>query len=191
MPRVVRGLVRALLVATAIAPASSESFPEILTLDQAIAIAFDGNRQLAIAEYEVRKAEERVAVRKTGYYPVTKLDIQGSKLLSDIVFEFEPGIFGTFPIIGPIPATDTQVATPTNCEWVGTAAIAQPLSQLYRVGLGVQYAKLDLDVKAGQLRLGRLALASRVRESYYAVLQAESARTAAEESSQYLLELER
>jgi outer membrane protein TolC len=164
---------------------------ERLTLDRALELAFQGSRTLEISTLEVTKAEQRLVAARTHRYPVLQVDLQGSKPLESIEFGFERGVFGEFPGIGPIPASDTQVTSSTDFTWFLNATLAQPLTGQYRIGLGVRFAELDVDLQRERSRGERQALASRVREAYVAVLQAESARTAADEALGFLRELER
>ncbi|HKQ61241.1 MAG TPA: TolC family protein [Candidatus Polarisedimenticolaceae bacterium] len=165
---------------------------ELLSLDRALEIAFEqGNRPLQIAQLEVSKAAERLAAGRTRRYPVLKSEVQGTQLLNSVEFSFESGLFGDFPGTGPIPAEDTQVTSSRDLQWFVTASVAQPLSQQYQIGLAVKSAELEVDVQQERLRLERQTLARSVREAYHAVLQAQSARAAADQAVSFLEELER
>ncbi|HET6371964.1 MAG TPA: TolC family protein [Candidatus Polarisedimenticolia bacterium] len=171
--------------------ARGQTGDEPLTLEGAISIALAGSRHIEIATLEVAKAEERLTATKTHRYPVLDLDVMASKLLSPIEMGFERGVFGDFPGIGPIPDEDTQVTSESNIDWFVTASVAQPLTQQREIGLGVEAAQMDVEVRRERLRLARQEVASQVRQAYDAVLQAQSARDAAVEASAYLTELER
>jgi hypothetical protein len=51
---------------------------------------------------------------------------------------FKEGAFGTFPGIGPIPAERTTLRTDPGFKTDIYTRAAQPLSQLYRIGLNIE-----------------------------------------------------
>ncbi|HEY7547091.1 MAG TPA: hypothetical protein VID27_19515, partial [Blastocatellia bacterium] len=74
---------------------------EVLTLEQAIAIALRGNTQIRNAEIDVNKAGAGFAATRTRRLPNFSFEVIGSQQLTPIDFTFERGVFGTFPGIGP------------------------------------------------------------------------------------------
>ena len=78
-------------------------------------------------------------------------------------FPFNAGSFGTYPGIGPVPATDTSVSVPTGFSGTVTATIAQPIIQQYRIGLNLEAARLDQAVAQEDLRKDRQRVVAEVK----------------------------
>jgi outer membrane protein TolC len=170
---------------------SAPAEPPVLTLDQAVAFALTDNRLVASAELDVARAEDQTAAARTRRFPSLSLGILGSQLLAPFTFTFEQGVFGTYPGIGPIPATDTPIETPQQFVLIGGAQVSQPLSQLYRIGLNVRALKVGEQMAQEQLRSRRQAVTANVRTVYYGLLEAQSAVAAAREALAATREIER
>src|SRR6478735_3075788 len=76
---------------------SSEPGPPLLTLEEAIRIGTDNNRQLKIAHLEVNKAKETVGEAKD--YALPQLSVYGLAGIppAAINFRVPAGQFGNFP----------------------------------------------------------------------------------------------
>ena len=83
-----------------------------LTLDTAVQIALEHNRQLQTALLQVEKADASIDVARTRRLPVFDIEVSAAQLLTPAGFAFPQGAFGDFPGTGPIPATDTTVTVP-------------------------------------------------------------------------------
>src|SRR5215471_4362723 len=81
----------------------------VLTLDQAVALALQNNRQIHNAALEVGKKTDQVAAARTYRLPAFDVYVLESYLLTPVDFTFQQGAFGTFPATGPIPARDTTI----------------------------------------------------------------------------------
>jgi outer membrane protein TolC len=77
---------------------------------------------------------------------------------------------------------------PTN---IFAGLILQPLSQQYRMGLNVQQAKLARDTERERLRLAKQSTIDRVRQTYYGILQTQSALESTQEAIASYRELDR
>src|SRR5262249_5130721 len=119
---------------------------ELLTLDRAIELAVRGNRTVESAEIEVDKAGDQLAATHTKRFPSVNVYVLGSQNLTPINFKFAPGVFGTYPGIGPVPATDTTISTPRQLTFTIVNRVSQPLSQLYRVGLSERLARVNVEL---------------------------------------------
>ena len=105
--------VLALLVPAVAAGQPTTSSPgERITLDAAIRMALENNRQLQTARLEIEKAEADVAVARTRRLPAFDTEFLASQLLAPVEFAFPQGAFGDFAGIGPIPAIDTFSPVP-------------------------------------------------------------------------------
>jgi outer membrane protein TolC len=143
---------------------------ETLSLEQAVALALEHNRQVRIAQLETEKSDERVSAARTKYYPVPQVYAMGHHLLSDVSFEFPEGAFGDFPATGPIPPQDTLITSTSTTTAFIDAGLTQPLTQLYRANLGVHLGEATLALDQEKLRRERQETASEVRKLYCSLL---------------------
>lgn len=143
------------LVLLGLAALSLCSAAEILTLEQAVQLAARNNRSLKNATLEVNKASDRNAALRTRLLPNFKLYALGSQLLTPVDFTVLQGQFGTFPNIGPIPATDTRFRTPLRPTALVIGSVAQPLSTLYSLHLSLKLSDLNSRVAEEQARSTR------------------------------------
>jgi outer membrane protein len=165
--------------------------PEVLTLDEAVRLALAHNRGVARASLEVDRAQRKVEAGRTKRLPNLDLEAIAGSTLTPIRVSFPEGAFGSYPGIGPIPGTDTVVTTPQTFSGHVSATLAQPLTQLHRIGLGTKANQLSRDVDREKLREERAEVAADVRRLYYGLLQTESALHAKEEAVGVYRELDR
>lgn len=181
----------ALLLALTAAAAAQDAPPEVLTLERAVALALENNRSVAVAALGVERAERKLAAARTKRLPSLQLEGLAGTTLNTIRIEFPTGAFGDYPGTGPIPSEDTVVEAPRSLTGSVTATLAQPLSQLHKIGLNTRQNELSRDVEAQKLRQERAAIAADVRRAYYGVAQLESAREARREAVAVNRELDR
>src|SRR5262249_54094586 len=113
-----------------------------LTLDEAVSLAQANNRQVKNAILAAAIDEDQIAEARTYRKPSLNVYALGSQLLTPVDFTFQRGVFGTFPGIGPVPATETKIHTPSRPTFFGFMQVSQPLSQQYKIGLNIRQAKL-------------------------------------------------
>jgi outer membrane protein TolC len=171
--------------------AARDARAEVLTLEGAIQQALENNRVLKIASLEVQKSEDTIAATRTRRLPNTSFNLLGSQLLTQVQFQFEQGQFGTFSGIGPVPAERTFITTPRRPNAYVVAQVAQPLSQLYKVTLGIRQGEFAREVARQRLRAQQQALIHNVKKLYFAALDTESALEATEEALKFYRELNR
>jgi outer membrane protein TolC len=164
---------------------------EILTLEQAIALALQDNRQVKSAALEIGKAEDKLAAARTRRLPEFKLNAMGSQLLSSIDFRFPRGTFGNYPNGGPNPATDTVISTPRQPTFVMIGQVNQPLTQLYRIGLNLKQLDAGRELARQSVRAQQQTIVNNVKQAYYAILQSQSALRMTEEAIKLYRELDR
>ncbi len=165
--------------------------PELLTLDRAVEIALHGNRNVASAQIEVDKAGDQLAAVRTKRFPSVNFTMLGSQNLTPIEFKFAQGVFGTFPEIGPVPATDTTISTPRQPTFTIINQVSQPLSQLYKIKLNEKLARIEIDVAREDVRSQQNDVVASVKSGYYAILQTQSALESTDESIHMYAELDR
>jgi outer membrane protein len=164
------------------ADGNQASTSEVLPLERAVVLALENNRSVKNAELEVSKQEDSLAAVRTRRLPSFNVTLFGSMLLQRVDFTFKQGDFGTFPGGNPNPATDVRISTPRTFNPFAFVTVDQPLSQLYRINLGIRLAEINSQLVGEDLRSQRQSVASDVKASYFAVLQTESALEALEES---------
>jgi outer membrane protein TolC len=166
-----------------VAPAQeSTSSPEALTVDQAVGYALQKNPSLRTAELAVEKAGDDLSAFRTRRLPSIKWNVLGGQLLTRPTVNFDRGVFGTYPGVGPIPGEDTKVNIPRRPTAFVFGQVLQPLSQQYRLGLGVKIHDLGRQLEAAKLAERRAAVAEQVRKSYYRLLETQSALESVERS---------
>ena len=161
--------------------ASAQSLPSgaldasVLTLDQAIQIALQDNRDLSFAGRELDKAAREVEVARTNRYPQLGLSLLSPNLVTDLDFRLGP--LGSLPL-------------PRHFSFT-SLTLAQPLSQLYDLGLGVKASELTRDAHSERLRAARQSVVNQVKRGYYACLRAESGLKPSREALELFREIER
>lgn len=168
---------------------STETSVPVLTLEDAIRIGTDNNRQLKIAHLEVNKAHDGVGEAKS--YALPQLSAYGLAGIppAAINFRVPAGQFGNFSSTGPIPPTDTDIRTPQRLSGVVYVTIDQPLTQLFKVRIGVQKARLGVDLASESVREHRQETVREIREAYYQFAQAQSQVESASATVAHLTEL--
>ncbi len=154
------------LAATAGAQDAAAPAP-LLTLDDAITTAERQNHLLASTAREVDKADERAAAQFTRRLPALRLDALGSRQLNSLDFTVPAGSLGVVPGVGAFPTTNSKVSIPADFTLVAMASASQPLTQQYRIGLGLEVTQLDRRIAQEEVRRERQRVASEVRTTYY------------------------
>jgi outer membrane protein TolC len=180
-----------LLPAVATAQSTSLTISERLSLDSAIRLAIENNRQLQSSLLQVKKADEDVAVARTRRLPVFDLEAQASQLITPVDFSFPQGAFGDFPGVGPIPATDTNVSVPRQLTYYFSSQVSQPITQLFRINLGIDNAVATREIEQERVHAQRLSVVNSVKRVYFAILQTESALETTEQAIALYRELDR
>jgi outer membrane protein TolC len=187
-------LAACLLPAATAAEPAREAAPraaERLTLAAAIRLAAEHNVELQSAELQIEKAEAALATARSRRLPTFDAEISASQLLSPVDFSFPAGAFGTLPETGPIPGTDTTVRMERRPIVYTSTQVAQPLTQLFRINLGVKSAAVGRELERERARAARLSVTNAVKRLYYAVLQTRSALDALEADLTFSRELVR
>ena len=175
MRRVTVLLVAVLLGVPTWAAAVADAEPgELLTLDQALAIAKKQNRQVATAKLSVGQWSDHIASQRTQMLPHFDVSITPSYVLTPLNLTFPVGAFGTYPATGPIPGMATVVPTSAGYSTTASASVAQPLTGIYVAALAVDQLSVGAEMSKEDLRNQQQTTVNSVRQAYYGVLQAES-----------------
>jgi outer membrane protein len=162
-----------------------------LTLDQAMSMALQKNRLVKVAQLDVHKSENDVRILRTYRLPQFRVNTDAGQLLTRVNFTIPAGVFGALPGAGPFPPTDTTISTARKPFMAILAQANQPLSQLYRIGLGVNAERLNTEIQRAKLNLQEQNVVNDVKKTYYNLVQSQSALVATDETIKLLNELER
>jgi outer membrane protein len=170
---------------------TADSVPAVLTLDEAVNLALQNNRTLHISALDVEKLDQNISAFRTHRLPVIQVSMMGSGLLTPLSFEFQHGAFGTYPGIGPIPALNTNITTPRQITGFAMNSVAQPLSQLYKINLGLSSLEISRDIGREDLRAKQHEIRDHVTRLYYDLAQTQTALEASLQTIQFYTELDR
>jgi outer membrane protein len=154
------------------------AIPE-LSLADAIQIAVVNNRPVKIALLDVTKSQWQVAAAKSKRFPAISTYFFGAGNLTSPSFTIKKDQFGLVDNM-PVPAQNTKISLSQGFTGYVVAEVAQPLSQLYRINLAVREQELETDLSKQKYEGKRQSLVADVKQAYYAVLQTESALSAAD-----------
>jgi outer membrane protein TolC len=170
---------------------AEESSPPVLTLDEAIQQAIANNSAVKISSLETRRAADDLAANNTRRFAVTNITALGGQLLTKPSVTFQQGSLGVYGATGPIPATNQKVEVARKPAGAVSASVLQPLSTQYRIHLQLKALALGVAVTRQDEEKTRLEVVDRVRQAYYAVVQAQSELDSLEASLPYYKETKR
>jgi outer membrane protein TolC len=171
-------------------PEAAPSITKALTLDDAIKAAEANNRTIRVAQLEREKALAQVQVARTYRLPTFSLIALGSQSLTRLGLTLDKGSLGIYPNVGPIPGKTTTLESPLRVGGIFFANVAQPLSQQYKIGLGIQLARVGVEAADEQIRSRRQSTVNEVRRLYYGILQAESGKKSLQATVDFLKRLD-
>ena len=161
----------------------------ILSLDDALSLARKQNAQIQIATLDVTKAVEQTDQLKAQRLPVFKVYANIGASLIPIDLTIPRGALGSFPATGPVPAQDASIKTPQRLTGIIYGTAGQPLSQLYKLSLGVKESRLGEEMAREKARQQSQQTTEQVRQTYYQLTRLQSQIASAEVSIKYLDEL--
>jgi outer membrane protein TolC len=116
---------------------------------------------------EAQKNDFQVSTARSRRKPQFQFSMLGGELLHPFDFTFDKGVFGTYPGVGPIPNTNAKVHTPAVFTTYLTGSIDQPVTQQYKIGLGIHATELGRDIAREEVRAERQMIAAEVRDAYF------------------------
>jgi outer membrane protein len=185
-----------LLTIFAVAPiwsVAQNTAPEVpmLTLEDAVSIALANNRTVMNSGLEAQKYDFQVSTMRSRRLPHFQFSVLGGELLQPFDFTFAKGVFGTYPGTGPIPSANAKVHTPARLTAFMNGSIDQPLSQLYKIGLGIRAIEIGRNIAKEDVRAERQKIAAEVRSAYFELVATQAAFDAAREGVRTLEEARR
>ncbi len=188
----IAGFLLSLTFVSAAATAEQSTTPaEALTVDQAVQIALANNRDLKIVSLGLDSSKEKLAAEKTRRLPSFNTYILGSQVLEPFSFTVQAGQFGTYPGIGPIPATNTNITTPSQFTAYIFGTASQPLLTLYKINLHIHGQQLSVEQAVQKVREERISIVDEVRQAYYSIVEIQNTIDATEASIKQYEELDR
>lgn len=164
----------------------------VLSVDDAVKIALADNRTLKIVSLNLDVHKQKLAADKTHRLPSFNTYAFGSELLNPISYFIPQGQFGCcYPGIGPIPAQNTYLTTPSKPTATVLASMSQPLIQLYKINLYIRGQQLSIEQAEQQLREQKDTVVDQVRQAFYKVVQIDNQIESTQASIKQYEELDR
>jgi outer membrane protein TolC len=163
----------------------------LLTLDDAVSLALENNRLVKNSSLEARKFDFRVDTARSRRLPQFQFSVLGGELLQPFNFNIPAGTFGTYPSTGPVPSTDSKIHTPAQFVTYTTAAFDEPVSQQYKIHLGIRATEIARDISREDVRAERQKIASEVRDTYFNLVATQAGVDATREAVKSLEEAQR
>ena len=164
--------------------------PPVLTIDDAVATAMNGNRRVQSSALDVSRASEGTADIKTERLPHFQVYFLGGEALNSINFKIPQGALGTYQSTGPIPGQTSNISTPQTFTGFVLGQATQPLSQLWKVHLAILESKIGEELAQERLRRQRQDTAHSIRDLYYQIAQTQAQVASAEANIKYLVDLQ-
>jgi outer membrane protein TolC len=164
--------------------------PAVLTLDEAIHTALKENVQVKTDLLDLFKAQQATAELGATRLPQLNAAVLSGIALNEIHFIIPEGAIGNVPGIGPLPAKNRDFSEPRHVTALIHGSAVQPLSQLYKIGLGMHASRIGEALAQESLRLKRQQTVEQVRDSYGELVETQVQLEAAESSLRALNELE-
>ena len=187
----VRLLRTALLFALTSSFAPSVLHAQTISLSEAVRTAETHDRSIRVAELDREIALRQVDVARIRRLPTFSLIALGSQPLNQLGITLERGSLGVYPHDGPIPGQPTTLQSPLRFGFIGYLSVAQPLTQLRKIGLAIELAQVGVDATTEQVRAKRQTVVNEVRRLYYGIAQAESGKATLQATVDFLKQLER
>lgn len=157
----------------------------LLTLQQALLMAEQGNLELQNTRLQVEKSQDDVAAAKTERLPKLEISAAGKHNFVRQGYTFDAGTFGDFPATGPIPAQDTTITSQQGVTGNFTASMSLPLVQQMRIGLAVDQTEVGVDLARQRMRSRTQDLEKQLKQLYYEILETQSGLAAVDDSIIY------
>jgi outer membrane protein TolC len=97
---------------------------DVLTLEEAVALALKQNRHVKNAALDVEKVGDQIASTKTLRLPQFQVSVTPAYSLIPIDVTFPAGAFGNSSTTGPIPPTDTTLRTNPQYSTAATIGVS-------------------------------------------------------------------
>jgi outer membrane protein len=154
----------------------------LLTLEDAVSLALTNNRLVRNSVLEAQKYDFRVNTIRSRRLPQFQFAALGGELFHSFDFTFPAGAFGTYANVGPIPSTEAKIRNPALFTTYITGAFDQPITQQYKIGLGIRATELGRQIAREDVRAERQKIAAEVRSAYFDLVATQTAVDAARQA---------
>jgi outer membrane protein len=162
----------------------------VLTIDDAVALALKGNREVQSAALEVDRAREETSALRTKRFPQFQIYALGGIPLTRATATVPEGALGSYPGTGPIPGPNVSVTTARQLSGVMVGQALQPVSQLWKIHLDLISSRIREDLAQQRLRQKRQETAQSARQLYDQIAQTQAQIESAEAEENTLVELQ-
>jgi outer membrane protein len=163
----------------------------ILALDEAVSLALQHNWNVKNSVLEAQKQDLEVGTARSKRKPQFQFTMLGGELLHPFDFTIPQGSLGTYASTGPIPSTNAKIHTPAVFTTYLTGNIDQPITQQYKIGLGIHATELGRDIAREDVRAERQKIAAEVRKAYFNLFAVQASVDAAREAVKTFEETQR
>ena len=181
----------ATLLAQREATSSTASPPPLLTLEDAVSLALENNRLVKNSALEAQKFDFRLSTARSRRLPQFQFAVLGGELMHSFDFTFPAGSFGTDANGRPIPSSESKIRNPARFTTYTTGAFDQPITQQYKIGLGIRATELGRQIAREDVRAEREKIAAEVRTAYFDLVATQAGVEAAHEAVTTLEEAQR
>jgi outer membrane protein len=171
-----RAVVGILILVLSVFPLSlkADPFPSVWSLEDSIERAFRESTTLKSSQLAVEGAEFKQKQALAGFFPKLSTQYRYTYLNTTPTMTIPPLANGIIP--------ETKLLAGTNNNYYFNVTIEQPLFTGLALTRTYELAKLGLDVSKIKLEEDRLALAYKVKETYWGILRSEKMKSVAEQS---------
>ena len=182
------GILAAILAAAAW-PQDQPRAP-VLKIDDAVALALKGNRQLQAGALNIFRAHEGTAAIETQRLPQFQLYMLGGEAVRPISFSIPEGALGVYPNVGPIPAANAKITTPQTFTGVFLGQVSEPVTQQWKIHLAGLSSRIGEDLAKAAYEQQKQDTSHSVRDLYYQLIQTQTEVESAEANVKYLAQLQ-
>jgi outer membrane protein TolC len=175
----------------AIATAATTNAADVLTLEDAVALALENNRGLQSSILDGQKAQDRLEATRTRQFPALSLYVLGAQQLRSFDFTLEKGVLGTYEGTGPLPDQDVHLKTPLQPTGLLLGRVSQPLSALVRIRRSMDMLKTGVKLATEQTRAERQKTAREIKRVYYGLQEVESSLRSVRQTANLYEEIEK
>ena len=147
----------------------------LLTLDDAVSIALSNNRLVKNSALEAQKYDFQVSTMRSKRLPNFHFSVLGGELLQPFDFTFAKGAFGTYPGLALFRQQMPRFTRRHRLTAFLNGSIDQPLTQQYKIGLGIRATELGRDIAKEDVRAERQKIAAEVRSAYFELVATQAA----------------
>jgi outer membrane protein len=170
---------------------AEELKPAPLPVTDVIKLTVTENAELKNDDLEVSIARDRTRVAKSYLFPKVDISAMGLQLLAPLNFTFNKGVFGKYPLIGPIPSERINVTTDQRPVLFTNVAFVQPILQLPKIMLGVKQSEIAATLAQQKRVVAQQAITNQIKRAYLRGVELESGLRVTQDTSLMFKEVDR